>query len=88
LPGRISDGGVFRNTEFYRKLENNLYLPQDEALPGRKIPVPYTLVAHDAFTLTRHMIKPSTTDLNKGSPKRVFSYKLSRARHIVENAFG
>ena len=25
--GRISDGGVFRNTEFYRKLENNdLYL--------------------------------------------------------------
>ena len=36
--GRISDGGVFRNTEFYRKLENNdLYLPQDEALPGRTI---------------------------------------------------
>ena len=55
--GRISDGGVFRNTEFYRKLENNdLYLPQDEALPGRTIPVPYTLVA-DAFALTRHTIK-------------------------------
>jgi hypothetical protein len=28
--GRISGGGVFINTEFYRKLENNyLYLPQD-----------------------------------------------------------
>jgi hypothetical protein len=69
--GRISDGGVFRNTEFYRKLENNkLYLPQDAALPGRTIPVPYTLVADDTFTLTRHTIKPYATDLNKGSPKR------------------
>jgi hypothetical protein len=41
--GRISDGGVFRNTGFYRKFENkDLYLPQDEALPGRIIPVPYS----------------------------------------------
>lgn len=87
--GRISDGGVFRNTGFYRKLENNdLYLPQDEALPGRTIPVPYALVADDAFPLTRHTMKPYATDLNKGSPKRVFNYRLSRARRIVENAFG
>jgi hypothetical protein len=86
--GHISDGGVFRNTEFYRKLENDLYLPQDEALPGWIIPVPYTLVADDAFPLTRHTMKPYTTDLNKGSPKRVFNYRLSRARSIVENAFG
>ena len=63
-------------------------LPQDEALPGRTIPVPYTLVADDAFPLTRHIIKPYATDLNRGSPKRVFNYRLSRARRIVENAFG
>jgi len=57
--GRTSDGSVFRNTEFYRKLENNdLYLPQD-ALPGRTIPVPYTLVADDAFPSTRHTMKPT-----------------------------
>ena len=87
--GRISDGGVFSYTEFYRKLQNNdLYLPQDEALPDRTIPVPYTLVADDAFPLTRHTMKPHTTDLNKGSPKRVFNYRLSRTRRIVENAFG
>jgi hypothetical protein len=51
--GSISHGGLFKNTEFYRNLENdNLYLPQDEALPGRTIPVPYTLVADDTFPLT------------------------------------
>jgi hypothetical protein len=33
-------------------------------------------------------MKPYTTDLNKGSPKRVFNYRLSGARHIVENALG
>jgi hypothetical protein len=87
--GCISDGGVFRNTEFYRKLKNDdLYLPQDEALPGWTIPVPYTLVAEDAFPLTRYTMKPYATDLNKGSPKRVFNYRLLRARRIVENAFG
>jgi hypothetical protein len=87
--GRISDGGVFRNTEFYGKVENDdLYLPQDEALPGWTIPVPYTLVADDAFPLTRHTMKPYATDLNKGSPKRVFNYRISKARRIVENAFG
>jgi len=87
--GHISDGGVFRNTEFYTKLENDdLYLPQDEALPGRKILVPYMPVADDAFPLTRHIMKPYATVLNKGSLKRVFNYRLSRARRIVENAFG
>jgi hypothetical protein len=33
-------------------------------------------------------MKPYATDLNKGSPKRVFNYRLSRARRIVENALG
>jgi len=65
-----------------------LYLPQDETLPGRTIPVPYTLVACDAFPLTRHTMKSYATDFNKGSPKRDFNYRLSRTRRIVENAFG
>jgi hypothetical protein len=73
---------VFRNTEFDRKLENDdLYLPQDEAVPGWTIPVPYTLVADDTM-------KTYATDLNKGSRKRVFNYRLSTARRIVENAYG
>jgi hypothetical protein len=33
-------------------------------------------------------MKPYATDLNKGSPKRVFNYRLARARRIVENALG
>lgn len=87
--GRISDGGVFKNTSFYKKMENgSLNLPQHKPLPGRSQPVPYVLVADDAFPLTDNIMKPFKTDLNKGSPKRVYNYRLSRARRVVENSFG
>lgn len=40
--GRISDGGVFKNTSFHKKmLAKELGLPQDEPLEGRNLPVPY-----------------------------------------------
>lgn len=87
--GRISDGGVFKNTEFSKRLENDsLNLPSDEPLPGRTKPIPYVLVADDAFPLTNNIMKPFTVDLKKGSPRRVYNYRLSRARRLVENAFG
>lgn len=87
--GRISDGGVFKNTSFYNKLEKNeLNLPENEPLPGHTLSLPYILVADDAFPLTDHIMKPYKTDLNKGSPKRVYNYRLYRARRIIENTFG
>nr|CAH7742405.1 unnamed protein product [Callosobruchus chinensis] len=76
--GRISDGGVFKHTDFAKRLENGtLNLPCDEPLPG-----------HDAFPLSRHIMKPFAINLIKGSPRRVHNYRLSRARRLVENAFG
>lgn len=68
--GRISDGGVFKNTFFYMKLEKNeLTLPENEPLPSRTLSLPYVLLADDTFPLTEHILKPYNTDLNKGSPK-------------------
>lgn len=87
--GRISDGDVFKNTSFYKKLQKNeLNLPENEPLPGRTLHLPYVLVADDAFPLTEHIMKPFKTDLNKGSPKRVYNYRLSRGLRIIENTFG
>lgn len=88
--GRISDGGVFRNTYFYQKLQNNeLNLPSDQSLPGRQQNVPFVFVADDAFPLQRHIMKPYPGTHARGSEKRIYNYyRLSRARRIVENAFG
>jgi len=48
--GRISDGGVFRNTSFFKKLEeNDLRLPPEKNLNGRDKSVPYVFVADEAF---------------------------------------
>lgn len=88
--GRISDGGVFRNTILGKKLEeDSLMLPEDETLPNyNQTNFPYVFVADDAFALGPHLLKPFQGLYEAGSDERVFNYRLSRARRIVENVFG
>lgn len=87
--GRISDGGVLKNTDLWRDIESsNLQLPTESPLPGRFIKVPYVFVADDAFALHQHFLKPYPGDQEAGSTKRIFNYRLSRARRIIENVFG
>ncbi|CAH1970881.1 unnamed protein product [Acanthoscelides obtectus] len=57
--GRISDGGVFKNSGFAKALDKSmLNFPQPTILPGRQKPVPYVLVADDAFPLSENILKP------------------------------
>lgn len=87
--GRISDGGVFRNTSLFQKLnENQLILPPNEPLPFSEVPLPYVFVGDDAFALSTYMLKPYPGAHDKGSAKRIFNYRLSRARRLVGNVFG
>lgn len=87
--GRISDGGVFSNTEFRKRMKSdNLHLPRDRPLPGRTKNVPFVFVTDDAFPLERHLLKPYVGPQNKDSKERKYNYRLSRARITVENAFG
>lgn len=96
--GRISDGGVYRNSEFYKALQNQeLNLPEPMPLPKSDDPfwdsadandcVPMVFVADDAFPLTVNSMKPYggkfLSDL-----QRIFDYRLSRLRRVTENAFG
>lgn len=87
--GRISDGGVFRNSSMFQKWNDKLLnLPPPVPLPNQNEPVPYTFVADDAFALTTNMLKPYSGIHNKGTKERIFNYRLSRARRIIENVFG
>lgn len=87
--GRISDGGVFKNTSFYELLENKkLQIPLADCLEGRQKKVPYVFVADEAFPLKENILKPYSGLQDKGSVQRSFNYRLSRARRIVENVFG
>ena len=87
--GRISDGGVFRNSPLSKALSSSRnplgILESRDIEPGRKIP--YVIVADDAFPLKEYIMKPYGLR-NLTVHQRVFNYHLSRARRIVENAFG
>lgn len=77
---------VFR-TALSNGLENNsLGLPPPSTLPGRCLAVPYVAVADDAFPLRKNIMKPYPFR-NQHGVIRIFNYRLSRARRLVENAF-
>ncbi|RVE49705.1 hypothetical protein evm_005680 [Chilo suppressalis] len=57
--GRISDGGVFKNTGLYANLQQGiLNLPEPYPLPGRNKPIPHVIVADDVFALDKNLMKP------------------------------
>jgi hypothetical protein len=86
--GRISDGGVFGNSKLSGALEENAWeIPPPKALSGRQKDTPYVIVADDAFPIRCNIMKPYPFKGLSGT-ERVFNYRLSRARRIVENAFG
>uniref|UniRef100_A0A1X7SZW5 DDE Tnp4 domain-containing protein n=1 Tax=Amphimedon queenslandica TaxID=400682 RepID=A0A1X7SZW5_AMPQE len=80
--------GVFRESTLCHALSHNtLNVPPQEPLQGCTLPVAYMLVADEAFSLKEYIQKPfSESGLTK--EKRIYNYRLSRARQVVENAFG
>ena len=86
--GRISDGGVFKNSTLYQALEENiLNVPTAEFLPGTQLSIPYALVADETFPLKEYILKPYK-QRGLTPERRIFNYRLSRARRVVENVFG
>ncbi|GBN09194.1 hypothetical protein AVEN_184279-1 [Araneus ventricosus] len=86
--GRISDGGAIKNTIFYEKLvSGGLNIPPPETVGGSMFELPYVFVGDEAFSLRPDFMKPYAQKL-LNTEKRIFNYRLSRARRIVENAFG
>lgn len=87
--GLISDGGVFKNSKLHEMIERkNMNLPANNALPGREHPIPYVILADEAFPLRENIMKPYSGVHKQGSNERIFNYRLSRARRDVENVFG
>lgn len=84
--GRVSDGGVIQNTDFYSSLlQGSLNLPNANAVKGHELP--YVFVGDDAFCLRSDFLKPfSSVKLTK--EKKIYNYRVSRARRIIENVFG
>ncbi|KAK0154749.1 Protein ALP1-like [Merluccius polli] len=88
--GRTSDGGILANSAFGQALRSGtLQLPADRLLPGadHRGPQPHVFVADEAFPLRRNLMRPFP-GRTLARDRRVFNYRLSRARLVVECAFG
>lgn len=107
--GRQSDGGIFKNSKFGKKLrEKALPLPPNDFVKNGPY-LPYFFLADAAFALTDYMITPfgeknklkyvevfkfnfyyftARTKAPLPEYKQIFNYRQSRARRVIENAFG
>ena len=87
-PGSSSDAGIFNRSSLKDKLANNtLGLPPPEPVAHDDRDVNFFFVGDDAFPLERWLMKPYPMRFLTHS-QRIFNYRMSRARRIVENAFG
>ncbi|KAL7400651.1 hypothetical protein ABVT39_015513 [Epinephelus coioides] len=88
--GRSSDGGVFAGSVLGRGLEaGTLNVPEDVVIPGAELlsNMPFTVIGDAAFPLKTHLMRPYPgRDIFR--ERRIFNYRLSWARNVVENAFG
>ncbi|CAN7991401.1 unnamed protein product [Ixodes hexagonus] len=86
--GRMNDSGIWGACKLKEALERQpSILPDAELLPQSRDSAPYVIVGDEGFGLKPYLMRPYpaaelTTD------KRLFNYRLSRARRTSENAFG
>ena len=88
--GKNSDGGLFANSKLGKTLEENkLNVPKDKPLPNTQNIMPHVIVADEAFPLKRYLLRPYPgSQIQNDRAKRIFNYRLSRARRVSENVFG
>ena len=79
---------MFSKTSFHSALQTNkLNIPPPKSLICDSEPLPYVFVADDAFPLCANIMKPYKFR-EQLTTRRIFNYRLSRSRRVVENAFG
>jgi hypothetical protein len=87
--GRQSGGSVLSVSSFDKCLAQGLIsLPNADtpAAGNAQCPLPYVFVEADAFPLLPNLMRPYP-GRQLTEERRIFTYRLSSARHVVENAF-
>ncbi|XP_025986035.2 protein ANTAGONIST OF LIKE HETEROCHROMATIN PROTEIN 1-like [Solenopsis invicta] len=85
--GRRSDAGVFANSKIKSRLDANTLNVPPPSLVGQ-YELPFVLVGDEAYQLSSYLMRPYPKSSQLNLRKRIFNYRLSRARRVVESAFG
>jgi hypothetical protein len=68
-------------------MENTLNIPKHSKISGIPNDLPYFFKGDEAFSISEHILRPYA-GTNLSSSKRIFNYRLSRARRYIECTFG
>ena len=88
--GKASDSSIYKESELFKKIETrslNIPPPQEITVMGTSRPVNFSFIGDEAFGLSEHMLRPYSGK-HLDFEKKIFNYRLSRARRCVECAFG
>lgn len=86
--GKSSDAAVFHNSSLYKKLvENTLDIPEAKPISGTDMCMPHVIVGDEAFGIMDHLMRPYS-GRHLTYMKKIFNYRLSRARRYIECTFG
>ena len=86
-PGRVHDARVFTNSELFCKAQAGTLLPSSPRLI-HSVNIPLVLLGDPAYPLLPWLMKPYVHHSNLSTSAKAFNYRLSRARMVVNNAFG
>ena len=86
-PGKVHDARVFANSSFFHRVNSGVYLP-NWTREIKKVDVPLCILGDPAYPLLPWLMKPYAESVALTNSQRIFNYRQSRARMVVENAFG
>ncbi|XP_025266722.1 protein ALP1-like [Camponotus floridanus] len=87
--GSLNDAGIWSHTTMKQAFENNmLFIPEVRSLPNTNDLLPFSIVGDEGFPLKTYLMRPYAKKNLQSNEQKVFNYRLSRARRVVENAFG
>ena len=87
-PGKVHDARVFANSAIFKNGEASKLFPETKAKEINGVRIPVIIIADAAYPLLNWVQKPFPDHGNLSQEKLHFNYRLSRARMVVENAFG
>ena len=86
-PGRVHDARVFKNSVLFHKASRGALLPDWHKNYG-PVKIPLLLLGDPAYPLLPWLMKPYTHHEDLSPKQKNFNRRLSKARVVVEQAFG
>ena len=87
-PGSVHDAHVFSHSSLYSKLSKGELLPHNKTITYYGTDVPLFIIGDSAYLLETWLMKPFSQSAADTPQQRTYNYRISRARIVVENAYG